>query len=174
MTGRLLLLLALSTALAGPFDGGPFGGGGAARTATRIMWQAGSATSGDTNTPAAPAKQEWLAATTARRLTADLVGRTQCRGAWQASTTTGAAGSRLGYQYSLDSGSTWVYLDGTPDGAIAGTTPIVNYDTPAGTLYTTAYMTLHAAARTEVLLRIVTSGDGVVDPLTVYLWLECR
>ena len=143
-------------------------------TATRIMWQAGSATSGDTNSPAAPAKHEWLAAATSRRLTADLTGRTSCRAAWQASTTTGAAGSRMGFQYSIDAGSTWVYLDGTADGAIAGTTPIVNYDTAAGTLYTTGWATLHAAARTEVLLRAVTSGDGTVDPLTLFLWIECR
>lgn len=189
MTGRLpVLLLALcSTALAAFPGSNPFGGGGGSAppattttrgivytTATRIVWQTGSATSGDTNTPAAPAKQEWLAGATTRRNPADLTGRTECRANWQGVTTTGAAGSRMGFQYSLDSGSTWTYLDGTADGAIAGTAPLVFYDTAVGTPYTTAYATIASAARTTVLLRAVTSGDGVVDPLTLNLWLECR
>jgi len=142
-------------------------------TASRVYWQAGVASSADTNSPAA--KQEWLAGLTTRRQTADLTGRTQVRGALQTAVP-GFAGSKLAFQYSVDGGANWVYLDGTADATpIGAATPQLAYDTAAGTLTTSAWATLHAAARTEVLLRVVTSGgDGIVDPTLFYLWLEFR
>jgi len=164
---------------------GPFGGGGGVgpasttvrgvvyTTSQRITWQNGVASSADTNSPAA--KQEWLTGLTTRRQTADLTGRTQARLALQTAVP-GFAGSKMSIQYSLDGGTNWVYLDGTADATpIGAATPQVAYDTAAGTLTTSSWATIHAAARTEVLLRIVTSGgDGIVDPTVFYLWLEVR
>lgn len=145
------------------------------RTASRWAWQMGVASAADTNSPAA--KQEWPVAANTRRHTIDLTGMVECRSAFQASVA-GFAGSKIAPQFSTDGGTSWTYLDGTADGTPIGSAqPQSAYDatgTGAGPS-TSAYTAIAAAARTTVLVRWVTSGgDGIVDPTTFYLWLECR
>lgn len=142
----------------------------ARRTSSKVYFQLNVASAADTNAPVN--KHEWVANTTTRRQPADLRGFEQVRLVHQTSTTAGAAGSKVSAQFSLDGGSTWTFLDGTADGAIGAATPQTPYDTAIGTLATSAWATLAAAARAEVLLRIVTSGDGVADPIMFQLYLE--
>lgn len=124
----------------------------------------------DLNQPAA--LQEFPLAATQRRLEADLTGKSQARLQVQV-VTVGFAGSKLGVQYSTDSGSTWFWLTGTASASAPAAGEYVAIDS-AG-LRLGAWVTLASAARTDVLLRMVSKdGDGAVDPAIVHVAIEVR
>jgi hypothetical protein len=101
---------------------------------------------------------------TNRRLAVNLSNATEAR--FQANiTTSGAAGSTLRVQYSTNGGTSWTNLNG-------GTGPTVPIT--AG-LQTTAFFAIDAAARTDVLLRVVgQNGNGTTDPAFMTMNLEVR
>lgn len=109
------------------------------------------------------------------RLPAELTRRTRCRLA-VAQVAAAASGALIAIQYSIDSGTTWRWLD---DGtATAGTgigthTPQIALSTGTDTNQTSGWTTLFSTAIADVLLRLIGSnGDGVADPSFRYLALE--
>lgn len=137
----------------------------------RIYWAAFQPSAADTNSPAT--RREWPVGATNRRHPANLTGYSEARLIGHFSTP-GAAGSKISVQYSLDGGTTWAFLDGTADTTpIGAATPQLALD--SSVLVTSAWVTIPLAARTDVLLRVVTSdGDGVTDPIVLLLALEIR
>jgi len=72
-------------------------------------------------------------------------------------------------QYSLDNGTTWAYLDGVagPSSGALGTTANQNVRGP--------WVPLVAAARADVLLRVVTiNGNGTADPAFWFVTLQVQ
>jgi hypothetical protein len=107
-----------------------------------------------------------------RQQTADLTNFTQARVA-VCMDAAGAAGSQIAIQYSTDGGSSWKYLDDTADGAIGSATPKVSIAASGAAV--SAWMTLAAAARADVRLRVVgDTGDGAADPSFFFIELEVR
>ncbi len=131
------------------------------------QYQFVSTTNGWTNQPAGVTE---YAGTTVRRMCLDLTGCTQIRIFWTG-TANGAAGAKLAPQYSLDSGATWFFFDGTAHGAIGSIAPQVSIAVAAPAV--SAYAPIIAAARASVLVRIVgEGGDGALDPNTQILAIE--
>jgi hypothetical protein len=133
------------------------------------LQQAGGSAGGQwTNMPAAKANLFGVG----RQQTADLTNFTEARLAVCVDAA-GAAGAQLAVQYSTDGGSTWKYLDDTADGAIGSATPKVSIASSG--VAVSAWMTLAAAARADVRLRVVgDTGDGAVDPSFFFIELEVR
>ena len=124
---------------------------------TFVMYAAGTATW--TNMPAAAT--EWFGVTT-RRCEGDLLSADQFRLTLEISVA-GAAGALIAPQYSVNAGATWLYLDGTADGAVgaAGGQVVL---TSTGRI-TSAWATLDGPSRAVAILRLKGSGgDGVADP----------
>jgi hypothetical protein len=85
---------------------------------------------------------------------ADLTGRVSVALVYNVNTAW-SAGTKIRPQYSTDGGSTWAYLESSGTGLeVAGD---ATHSTPAGH---TAYVTLVAAARTVVDLRMVAYSNG--------------
>lgn len=99
------------------------------------------------------------------RMSIDLTGRTQAR----LSATLqlgGTSSSELKVQYSADGGSTWSALDGTD-------APKLSIGTAGFKL--SAWANIAAAAKADVLLRLVTvGGDGAADPNFRRISLELK
>jgi hypothetical protein len=135
----------------------------------RYFLAPGNSTLAVTNVPANTV--EWNTAGTNRRTAADLSGAIECRLCVNIATNALAGMIACG-QYSLDSGSTWAYLDGTADGECGAAQPQVSW---AATGYACgSYVNIAEAAKTLVLLRAVTDvGDGAIDPTIISLYAEC-
>lgn len=92
-----------------------------------------------------------------RRVWADLTGKTEVRTS-AAVSTVGSAGSVVRVEYSTDNQATWLQFDPT------GTTDNVPISTVGADK--TAWITMPAGSRADVVLRLVAEGgDGVADPL---------
>lgn len=119
-----------------------------------------------------PAASTELVGATTSRVQHDMSGCQQMRLAANI-ITAGFAGSKLSVQYSLDDGATWFFMDGTADGDVGAETPQIVL-TSTGYVKS-AWMTIAAAARTDVLLRIVgDDGNGVASPAFARIRAECR
>lgn len=107
-----------------------------------------------------------------RRHTLDLSrGPTQWRSSFHVTTLSSAA-AKAAIQYSIDSGTTWKYLDGTA----SGSAPTGGYVSMAATGPTaSAWVTIPAEARTNIWVRPVTvDGDGVTTGMTSVVSLQWR
>ena len=84
----------------------------------------------------------------------------------------GLAGSKIGIQYSLDSGTNWSGLDNGTAAAISALTQPID---AIGT-FMTEWATINSAARrTGVMLRIVgQDGNGAADPDLSNIVIECK
>jgi hypothetical protein len=91
------------------------------------------------------------------------LGYTQCRIRVQV-TTAGATGAVGRAEYSID-GSTWFALDG-------GSGPNVSIASTG--MKDSAFVTLADAAKTDVEMRMLFTGDGVADPAFRLATAECK
>lgn len=116
---------------------------------------------------ATAAVEEAFAGNTNRRRAADLTGRTQARISGTI-TVAGAAGWTLAVQYSTDGGTGWAYLDGVDGAKVAiGVTTT--------TFLAGAWAPIAAAARRDVILRVVgVGGNGVATPTVAHISVELR
>lgn len=115
-----------------------------------------------TDTNQAAAVTEFPGAVTVNRAVADLRGAKFARISVNVQSVTAVSGAYLQAQYSLDGGSTFLFLNGllTTSGG-----PKALTDT-AGTVSSPWVAIVDAAKRASVVLRIVsTGGDGAVDPV---------
>lgn len=108
--------------------------------------------------------QEYTSGTAFRRIAADLTGVAKAR------LTIGGGvvgvGSDARVQYSADGGTSWDYLD-----AVGG--PTVSLGNIVTSSQTGPWASVVAAARKEVILRLVTiNGNGVSSPSFVNVQLE--
>lgn len=104
---------------------------------------------------------------TAGRIKYDLTPFSQARLVVRMAAVAGAAGSELRVQYSTDDSTYTNYLDGSTGPSTVITT---NNTTFAG-----AWVTIVAAARADVFLRVVgAGGDGVADPVFGTVVLQVR
>jgi hypothetical protein len=161
-TAQTALLDAASTTVAGIVK---------IRPVVLTMWSTGGTGGvGYSNLPAATT--EWLGSTRFRHQY-DLTNFTQCRLVVSEGGTAPAAGTHIGVQYSLDDGSNWFFMDDTVDGDLGAETPQITCATNSN--IKSAWMTLGAAARADVLLRIVTDdGDGAADPIFFFIDVHFR
>ena len=87
-------------------------------------------------------------------------------------TAAGVAGAVLGVQYSIDSGVTWTWLDGT---AGATTTGAPNVGISSTGVQAGAWAALVAGAKVDVWLRLIgASGNGIASPAFGNIYLETR
>lgn len=111
-----------------------------------------------------------FAGATSGRVRADLRGFKYARLSANVGATAGGTGSVLQVQYSIDSGSNWLYLDGLLTTSGGPAAPIA---TTASTL-TAGWVAIAAGAKVDqVLLRLVgLTGDGTIDPVLGAAFLE--
>jgi len=120
-------------------------------------------------------RTEFFGANTAR-LQADLSVATSYRLEAEVLTASTSPNTpKLCIQFSTDNGANWTYLDGTADAA-ANTTASVSCVSIASTgMQKTSFLNLTAAAKSDVLLRIVgLGGDGAKDPAFQITGVEVR
>lgn len=107
-----------------------------------------------------------------RRALADLTGAVECRLCTHVAAAP-LAGLKMCEQYSLDAGSTFVFMDGTVDGDCGAEGPQTSLAATGQTC--SAYTTIAAAAAAPVLLRLLTDdGDGAIDTSFISAYTECR
>lgn len=114
-----------------------------------------------TNQPAASTEFDGA---TNRRLSVDLTNATQARFSANV-VASGTGGATLRVQYSTDGGGTWTNLDG----GAGPTIPV------AAGRQATAFFSIDAAAKADVLLRVVgQGGNGNADPSFTTIELEVK
>lgn len=117
---------------------------------------------GGTDTNQAAAKTEYPGATTVNRVAVDLRAVRFARLSANVGSVAAVSGAYIQAEYSLDAGSTWLFLNGllTTSGG-----PKVLTDTASVTV-TSPWVAIAANAQKEVLVRLVsTGGDGAADPV---------
>lgn len=133
------------------------------RLAQPIVFQANGASQAWSAMPAA--LTEYRGGSTAR-WKYDLSYASQARFVVRVSTA-GAVGAELRVQYSLDE-TTWNYLDGASGPAVTG----INNTSPTKE---SVWVTIVAAARTDVWLRVIgIGGDGTLSPAFGTVALQVR
>ncbi len=123
-----------------------------------------AATQAWTNMPAALTE---FAGLTRYRISYDLTYVSQAR-LWCIITVAGTTNAELRVQYSTNNGTDWFYLDG-----VSG--PAVVFGATTNAPRVGAWVTLEAAARADVWLRLVgINGDGAADPAFAQISLHVR
>ena len=123
-----------------------------------VVMQTSSGTAAAIWTDMPAALTEWSNTQSMTRRRVDLAGYTQARLVWTGSTA-GSTNAEIRVQYSTDNAVTWAYLDGAA-GPACPLAPL-----PAGNVRAAGWVNIAAAAKTDVLLRVVgINGDGVADP----------
>lgn len=182
-----VLLLALSTALAGPFGGGsgPFGSGSAGTATTTVagvqkirpttieIASVAASLGAVTNIPAAPTELFGLAV---NRKPFDATNYTEFRLVGRQGVASSAGSEACGV-FSTDGGATFTYLDGTSTAAACDTSlGFVSLATGANTSFgeDATWRPLAAGARSDSLFTVYTDdGDGVADP-TISIGIQLR
>lgn len=95
------------------------------------------------------------------RIYVDLTDFEQARGQFVSSLTSTVVNCRI--EYSLNDGTDWVTL--VPNWAASAV---------ANTITKSAFATIPTEARTDVLLRALIVGDGVLDPIVRYISLDLK
>ena len=109
--------------------------------------------------------QEFATGNTNRRASANLAGCQWAR-LIVGGGVNGTAGCEARVQYSTDGGTVWDYLD-----AVSG--PLTSIAAITATIVPGAWAPIVAAARRDVLLRLVTiNGNAVASPTFVHVLLE--
>lgn len=130
-------------------------------------------TTADTWTNMPAAVTEFLGSTL-HRVILDLQAATEARVCARVSIGGASGTTGLRAQYSLDTGTTWSYLDGASSPAGSGSGPEVLVG--AGGTFAGSWATIHANAKVgSALVRLVgIGGDGVSDPAFGNVHLETR
>lgn len=95
------------------------------------------------------------------RIYVDLTDFTQVRGQFVSSLTSATVYCRI--EYSLNDGGAWATL-----------VPNFVASTSANITSKSAFVTIPDAARTDVLLRALIGGDGVLDPIVRYVGVDLK